>query len=170
MLMVAMRSLERAICLQRQEAARRLDGQRQAHVAGGDAAGALQALDLRDDRLDLRGRLGLGDRQAVEARVDGGIDVIGEQGGIVVHAHQHLGATPAGDGQGALNELPRAGLLLGRHRVLEVEDDGVGTTGEGLLHETRDVDRQDQRRATGAGNGHGQMTPFWVSAAMRSSE
>src|SRR5882724_7753215 len=50
-------------------------------------------------------------------------------------------------------------------RELEAEDDGVGAPRVGLLHEARNVDGEDQRRATGARSGHGQMTPFCASAA-----
>jgi len=93
-----------------------------------------------------------------------------EQGGIVVHTDQHLGATAAGEGQRVLDELPSARLLLGRHRVLEVEHDGIGATVVGLLHEAPDVDGQDEGRAAGVRGGHRQMIPFCARVSMRSSE
>ena len=170
MLMVAMRSLERAISSTARKPARRLDGEGQAQVPGREAARALQAIDPRDDVADLRGRFRLGDRQAIEPGVHHGVDVVGEQGRVVVHPDQHLGAAPAGEGERIPDEHAGARLLLRGHRVLEVEDDGVRAAGVRLLHEVPHVDGKNQRRATGLRDGHRQMTPFWASAAMRSSE
>ena len=102
--------------------------------------------------------------------MDHGLDVVGEQGRIVVHPDQDFGAATAGEGERVLDEQAGARLLLGRHRVLEVEDDGVGASRVGPLHEVPHVDGKNQGRATGAGYGHRQMTPFSASAAIRSSE
>ena len=134
-----------------QEAARRLEREGEAQVPGRQPARALQRVDPRDDRADLRGGLRLGDRQAVEAGMHGGVDVVGEQGGIVVHAHQHLGAAPAGERRARRARACGRSPSPGRDGVLEVEDDGVGAARVRLLDEARDVDGQDQRRAAGAG-------------------
>jgi hypothetical protein len=119
-------------------------------VPGRESPRALARLDPRDDLADLPGRLGLGDGQAVEPGVHRALDVVAEQGRIVVHAHEHLGAAPAGHGERITDERAGRGLLLRRDGVLEVEHDGVGAARVGLLDEAGDVHRQDQRRATGA--------------------
>jgi len=80
-------------------------------VAGRESARELEALDPRHDVADLRGRLRLGDRQAVEAGVHRGLDVVRQQGRVVVHTDQHLGAAPARKGEGALDERPGARLF-----------------------------------------------------------
>src|SRR5262249_7255682 len=81
-----------------EKAARSLEGEGQAQVAWRESAALLEALDLGHDSVDVGGRLRLGDREAVKPGMHGGIDVVSEQGRVVVHAYEHLGPTAARQG------------------------------------------------------------------------
>ena len=153
-----------------QQAAGRLDREREADVPGRDPPRRLERLDAAHQLPDLLGRLRLGQGQAVESRMDGRGDVVPQVRGVIVHPHHHLRAAAAGERQRVHDEAARARLLGGGHRVLEVEHDGVRAAQRGLLHEARHVDGQDQRRPPRAEPGRAHMIPAPASEAIRSLE
>jgi hypothetical protein len=69
-------------------------------------------------------------------------------GRVVVHPHEDLGATARHQGDGLVDQPAGAVLLLRRDGILQVQHDGVGPPEVRLLHEPRDVDRQDERRSS----------------------
>ena len=99
----------------------------------GQLMALLEPLDDGDDAADVLGPVRLGHHVAVGPARDGllevGLGVLGEDG---VHPHPALLAAEVERLEPAPHDGPGRRLLVGRHRVLEVEDQPVGGGGEGL--------------------------------------
>jgi hypothetical protein len=92
--------------------------------------------------------LHLGDEQPEGARPARGVRVVeGKPRRDRVDAHEHGRAVAADRRHRVLQGIPRARLLLRRHRVLEIEDDGVGAALVRLGKETLGAGRDIEERA-----------------------
>ena len=81
------------------------------------------------------GALDLGQGQCLHARRYRGLDIGNGKPQRPIDPHEHVGAPARYDLRGLLQQGARPRFFAGRHAVLEIEDDAVGTPRGGALHE-----------------------------------
>src|SRR5205807_7216982 len=117
-----------------QQAFGRLGGDEyQAGGAVGDGVAVLEPVERVRDLPHVAGVPGLGHHVAVGPAGDRRLQVgYPEAGGDRIHAHPALATAEVQVGEPAGDDRPRGRLEVGRHRVLQVEDEAVGGERERL--------------------------------------
>jgi hypothetical protein len=145
----------------------------QARRGARDRGAVLEPGSGLDDREELRGAAGLLDHRGRTARLVGGFDLRQHQSverfgacqlaQVVlafgarerVHARDQPNAFGSAEGREARKDRgARLVLAAGRHRVLEVDADDVGTARHGGIEVAEDESADEERRAPLRGTGH----------------
>ena len=128
----------------------------------------LEAVENLGDLADVTGVARLGHDVALGPASDGGLEIGHAQaGGDRVHAHPALAAPEVQLAEPARDDRPCLDLAVGRHRVLEVQDEAVGGQRQRLGDHLVVAAGHEVQRAAPLGQGHGGYADFLRIMALR---